>query len=431
MIKELYSGSAQVFLLRISWAIIGFVGQILIARLLGVESYGQYSLIFAWLAVLCLPGKLGFDESSVKFLSKYYADGRIDRLYAFVKYATHYVLLASVSIAIGSFVVISLAGVVEESVLKTWGIGLLCLPLMCMNSLRQGMLRGMKKFLFSQLPDSTIRPLIVIFAIVILHFGLRWNIELNELMWISFFALLVAFVIGRIWLTRALPSPAQKEDCNLTNDQWLKTSAWMTMLSASILILNRTDILMLGAMQETSEVGLYSAAVRLATLFTFGLAAVNMAIGPLLSSAHTKGDSAGIQKLMQKAALISIGVSLAMLIGMWLFGEYALSLFGKEYLSAQVVFYVLSASHLVSALTGPTSTLMNMSGHHKRVALLFAMAAGFNVLLNYILIPSYGILGAAVATFISASLWKLYSIYFVVVKLQIKPGVLSFTRGSL
>lgn len=428
MLKEFYRGSLQVFLLRISWAVIGFVGQILIARTLGVESYGQYSLIFAWLAVLCLPGRLGFDESSVKFVSKYLASEQPSRAKAFIRYATRYAIVASVLIAIAGYVILTRWVLVDPSALNAWFIGLLCLPLMCLNAIRQGMLRGLKRFVYSQLPDSTVRPLIVIFLIIIASYGLGWTVDLTAVMWISLLALLVAFLLGGWWLGQSMPVNSASGSINPRSDHWLKTSAWMAVLSSSILILNRTDILMLGAMREASDIALYSAAVRIATLFTFGLAAVNMAIAPLISKAHVKGDTEAMQQLMRKAATISMGVSVCLAIGVWFLGGFALSLFGDQYTQAMGVFYVLAGSHLVSAITGPTSTLMNMTGHHKRVAILFALAATINIVLNYLLIPHYGLLGAAIATLISASLWKLYSIYFVMTDLNLRPGLLSFIR---
>lgn len=430
MLKEFYKGSLQVFLLRISWAVIGFVGQILIARTLGVESYGQYSLIFAWLAVLCLPGRLGFDESSVKFVSKYLATEQIPRAKAFVRYATRYAIVASLLISVSGYFILTQWQLVSPSVLNAWLIALLCLPLMCLNAIRQGVLRGLKQFVYSQLPDSSVRPLIVIVLIIIASYGLGWRIDLAAVMWISFAALIVAFLLGGWWLGQLMPQNTANSSSHTSSDNWLKTSAWMAVLSSSILILSRTDILMLGAMREASELGMYSAAVRLATLFTFGLAAVNMAIAPLISKAHANGDTHGMQQLMRKAALISMGVSACLAVAMWLFGGFALSLFGEQYTQAMGVFYVLAGSHLVSAITGPTSTLMNMTGHHKRVAILFALAAVVNVFLNYLLIPSYGLMGAAVATLVSASLWKLYSIYFVMTALKLKPGLLSFTRAK-
>ncbi|MDO6462230.1 oligosaccharide flippase family protein [Granulosicoccaceae sp. 1_MG-2023] len=428
MSKELYKGSLQVLILRVSWAVIGFAGQIIIARAVGVDAYGQYSLILAWLAVLCLFARLGFDESSVKFVSRASQDGNAGVMHAFLRYAVRYALVAGLALALLGMLLLWWWRP-QESHTTAWLLGLAMLPLMALNNIRQGSLRGLRRFLHSQLGDSAIRPLLVIVLVLLASRGLQQPLSLEALMWISLAALIFAFVLGGVWLKRALPAAEPLAVDAGTRREWLRTSAWMALLSSSILILNRTDILMLGVFVPAESVGLYAAATKIATLFTFGLAAVNMSIAPLLSRAHASGDHGQLGRLMQKGTLISLAVSLVLVLAMWIAGDFALGLFGETFLQARSVFYLLAASHVVSALVGPTGALMNMTGHHKAYALLLGAAALVNVLLNVVLIPAMGIEGAALATLISATLWKIYSVFYVRRRLGIRPGVMSLWQG--
>ncbi|MCB1755467.1 MAG: flippase [Gammaproteobacteria bacterium] len=426
MLHDLYKGSLQVLTLRVSWAIIGFIGQVIIARAVSIETYGQYSLILTWLAVLCLAGRLGFDESSVKFVARYNEKDQATRLHAFIHFALMYVTITSVVLGMITGLVILKLENNNPPLMEAWLIGLLCFPFLCLNSVRQGILRGMRQFARSQLGDTTIRPLAVIILILFMQFGLGMSIDLPILMWISTSAIVLAFFLGIYWLNTSLPDRPTRTSTKAERTDWLKTSAWMALLSSSILVLNRTDILMLGAMRDAMEVGLYTAAVRIATLFTFGLSAVNTAVAPLLSRAHGRGDLEGLSQLMRKGTLISVSVGLLLLLATLLLGDYILILFGSEYLQAKTTFFILVSAHLVSAIAGPTGTLMNMTGHHKTMAIILAVAGLINIVLNLILVPGYGTEGAAAATLMSTFAWKLYTVLYVHRNLKIRPGIMAF-----
>lgn len=432
--KALFTGSFQVLLLRISWAVIGLVGQIIIARTVGVSDYGHYSLIFAWLAVLALPGRLGFDEAAVKFVATYHEKKQSLALRGFSRFAFRYTLLASLGLVVIALLVLPYT-VQDGNLLQAWKVAIWCLPLLCLIAVRQGILRGLGELIRSQLGDTTVRPLLLIAFVLFAHFALGLTVTLSMLMAMALAALLLAYVLGELWLRKAYKQHVDTiadSECEplLSKAHWLSTAAWMALLSSSILIMNRTDILMLGAMTSPVEVGLYAVASKLSIVFTFGLAAVNTAIAPLISRAHTRGDRTTITDLMRKATLISLAISLALLFAVWLAGDYFLGVFGAEFIAAKTTFYILIISHLASALVGPTGPLLNMTGHHKHLAVLFALVSVLNVVLNYYLIPLHGIEGAAAATLISALLLKVLSVLSVRHYLQMNSGVLAFFGGK-
>ena len=96
--------------------------------------------------------------------------------------------------------------------------------------------------------------------------------------------------------------------------------------------------------------------------------------------------------------------SLPVSIMLFVFPENILSLFGDEYLVSKNVLVILTASTLIQAFFGAASPTLGMSGFSKLVLVNTAIAFILNFVLNYYLIPLYGITGAAYATLITMTL---------------------------
>ena len=80
------------------------------------------------------------------------------------------------------------------------------------------------------------------------------------------------------------------------------------------------------------------------------------------------------------------------------FGGQVLGLFGSEFMAAQWCLTILVLGQLINATTGPGGYLLDLTGHQDRSARVRCGSAVLNLSLNYLLIPKFGIMGAAIAT---------------------------------
>jgi len=190
-------------------------------------------------------------------------------------------------------------------------------------------------------------------------------------------------------------------------------------------IMGRIDVVMLGYYLDVSEVGLYNAAVQLTTIAAFGLVAANTIAAPMISSYHAQGNRAALQKTVSLTALGAAGFSLLVVSGFLFFGRFALQLFGEAYLASWSALWILLAARMGSALAGPVGWILAMTGQQKylsKVLIIFALA---DVILNMILIPIWGIKGAAMATMVVTILSNGVMGYHVFRKLSINPTCFS------
>ena len=427
---ELVRGARSILGIRVLWAGIAFAGHVVIAQVVGVEGYGRYSLIMAWLSVLALFGKLGFDESLVKFIPQLNTEEHRNKLKGLLNLAFGSVLVSSVLISlIGAGI---LGFWVEHGTAFYQGtqIALLFFPILCLSLVRQGALLGFGAYARSQAGDNLVRPSAILLLVAGLHWVFSVALDLPQLMWIVGLGVFLAFLIGIYWLRRTLPDFSGVAATYQTG-YWVRTSLWMAMLSSSLLILNNTDLLMLGAMADMNETAGFAASARIATLYTFGLLAVNTAIGPLIAQSHGEGDRDSMQKLVRKGLVLTLIYAMAAGV-FFLFGaRFILGLFGEEFVEAWPVLAVILFSHFLTTLAGPTGQLMNMTGHHKQLALMVGVAALINIPLNLLLIPPFGAMGAAVASLISALSWKLYSLRYIQRELGIACSVFSLTQRPI
>ena len=77
-----------------------FLSHIVLARSLGVEAFGEYSLAVAWLQVLTVAGKLGLDNTSLRYVSEYVTRGELGKLRGFLYASVRASLLASLTVTV-------------------------------------------------------------------------------------------------------------------------------------------------------------------------------------------------------------------------------------------------------------------------------------------------------------------------------------------
>jgi len=169
---------------------------------------------------------------------------------------------------------------------------------------------------------------------------------------------------------------------------------------------------MVGAMMSTTDAGIYSAASRVATFLTFGITLVNSIAAPMMSQLYSQGKLAELQRMLSLVAWGSFAFATPLCLGVMLFGENIMHLFGAEFVAGTDALVILAGSRWVIALTGAAGYLMSMSGHERQAAWILGFSAVLNLALNALLIAPFGIKGAAIATLVTTALWSALMVYY-------------------
>ena len=186
------------------------------------------------------------------------------------------------------------------------------------------------------------------------------------------------------------------------------------MLSASVLLLmSWTDSLMIGSFINEYEVGLYNVAMRIAMITSLTLHAVNSIAAPKLSKAFNNGKLLEFKKIVKQTTRTIFYSTIPIILVICVFPEFLLGFFGEDFYLAKTALLILAFSNIINALSGSVGVILNMTGKERAFSNILVVALFINIILNIILIPRYGIEGAAIASAASLIFWNLYSVYYI------------------
>ncbi len=247
---------------------------------------------------------------------------------------------------------------------------------------------------------------------------------------------LVAYIIsvvsssflGLYFLNKKLPFSTKGRITRSQVGDFLRFS--LTQISSRVIdtLMRTLDIFMIGCFLIIDNVGVYNITVQIVVVGSLFLHAFINIFTPLISELAGIGDFKRIEKNYKAMTKLVIVFSLPVYLIMILFPREILMVFGKDYVAGAGCLVILAAGQMVNSATGAVDVILNMSGKHVLSLYDSIGTLILNIILNFFLIPRYGISGAAVATSTSvvlANLIRLIQVYFI---FGIHPYNLSFLK---
>jgi PST family polysaccharide transporter len=181
-------------------------------------------------------------------------------------------------------------------------------------------------------------------------------------------------------------------------------ASWPLILSGvSIMISLRADQVLIGQMLNDKQVGIYSAAARISEIWYFIPLAIASSTFPILIESKRQSEVLyyrRLQKLYNILVMLSLGVAVIMSV---FSGRIVVLLYGHAYSACAGVLAVLIWGGVAVSFGCAWSNWMLLENRTKMMLLFQVNAAILNLILNFVLIPRFGIIGSAYATLISYS----------------------------
>ena len=124
---------------------------------------------------------------------------------------------------------------------------------------------------------------------------------------------------------------------------------------------------------------------------------------PLFARSQDRGDIHGLKQLYRTTSKWSFSFNLPIFLVLVMFPQQILALFGPEFQAATTPLAILAGANLVNAATGMSGAVLDMTGHTLLKLINAPIAFGVAVGLNILLVPPFGLVGAALAVLISTS----------------------------
>jgi len=309
--------------------------------------------------------------------------------------------------------------------------GWLIIPIgfcMLITNLLETYLTNFFKNIFSNfLKEVFVRGLTLILLLLLIY-----NILNTSLFWYGFtfiyvicLLLLIVYIkkIGQLHLTPDFSFITKKR---LKDISLFAVFSWLSV--AGSLIVLKVDIVMLTRMTDLKNIGIYSLAVYITVIIDIPRRLIAQTIIPVLTEASKNNDFKQIDSIYKKTSVNQFIIGTILFLLIWVNIDDIFSFIPKNniYIQGKYVILFLGLAKVFDLGTGVNNEIINYSKHYKMGLVLLLVLAVLNIILNYFLIPIYGIKGAALATMISIIIYNTIKFFFIKAKFNIQP----FTKNT-
>lgn len=398
----------------------GLLGRILVARI-GTESdFGVFSLAIVILNASTLIATLGLQEGSPRCIAYARGSGDTRKVHGLISVSVQISLVASIFLGIIFFIAADLIStrVFDEPELsyplKIFALGI---PFYTLIDVSTSVFRGFDdlrpRAYFREILRNTSFTIFLIPVILLKpSFDSVFYAFLGSII-ITSIAIVVYAAKGTLFPIAVVARTIKTIDAK----ELLLFSMPLFGMSFLGFIISWIDTVMLGIFKNTTDVGLYGAAHTIAILIVMPITAINLIYLPVASNMYAQGLTLEIKRGFAVITKWLCSATTPALLIVVLFPETILStLFGDSYAIADNALRILVLGYFVRNLFGPSDALMIALGEVHFVMWSTLVAAFMNISLNLILIPPFGIEGAAIAAavaLVSARIMlccKLYSL---------------------
>jgi O-antigen/teichoic acid export membrane protein len=406
--KPLLRSATSIFGLRVVLFALSFLASVILARTLGISAYGVYTYALAWVMLLSVFALLGCDQLLVRELAAYHKQESWGLARGLLRRANQSVLAASLVLALAAWLFAwCWLPRSRSGELATFAIALLLLPLVALTRVRQAAMGGLQRVVLGALPETLVQPVLLIVLVAGGYLVFNGSMTAPWAMGMNVLATGAAFVLGAYLLSGILPAGVQTTAPAYQTSRWASSCVPLLFLASLNIIYTQTAILMLGSLAGTHVVGLYGVANRGAELIAFVLTAANTAMAPTVAGQYASGDVRGLQQIVTRVARVTFLLSLPAAIAMIGFGHGFLRIcFGAEYVQAHSALVILSLGQIINVAMGSVGLLLIMTGHEWDAAVGIGSSAVVNLLLCALLIPRWGLEGAAFGAASGMVLWN-------------------------
>lgn len=235
---------------------------------------------------------------------------------------------------------------------------------------------------------------------------------------ISLLNVIIAYSLSRVFVCLAITILWQKTfNINLNPVFDFKPLKRIVKEMFAVTIINElflsVNTILLGIYSFTVESGYFSIALKIALLSNIFLQILNSTISPKIALLFKEKKIKELNTLLQDSTLLLTIIGLIITFTLAVFGNDLLLIWGENFKNAYLALLMLSVGQLINIITGPVGTTMAMIGEEKTQRQLSLIYASFNVLLALVLIPIFGIDGAAFSYMVSISILNIHRLIYL------------------
>ncbi len=392
-----------------------FMG-IIVARLIGIEGAGLFYIGFSLASVLSVLTRLGMEFSILRNVAVLFHDRDFKGLGESAVAAIATCLAMSIPtggvIWLSSDVLSDLVyGKPEVAVILRWTA--LAIPLLALTGLISEILKGLDRPFMGTLVQTTLMPLVNCTVLVgVWYFG-HVSAATGSIGVVAGAG--VAVLVGSwVWLSCS----GQTADLagRLSIDRvktYLREAPSLLSVTMTGIIMHWIGSMILGVTASSADVGGFTTAMRSSIGISLLLASASTVVSRRFAVLNHTNDIDSLRDVSQRLSLVLTATSAPFIVILLFFPRWVMWLFGPAFDGYAFLLPILAVGQIASALIGHAGTVLVMARLDRLAHLTAAGALLTSVLGNLILIPIFGVSGAAMAVAASLTMGHLLSVIFV------------------
>jgi len=406
----------------------GYIFKVYLGRTLGPEPLGMYALGMTIIAFLGVFNGFGLPQTAVRFVAHYTSSGNAEQLRQFVVSATGIVLSANVALGLlilwfGPWVAVHFYHTPALTPYMTLLAAIMMLG--ALTGLYGKIVQGHKEVSrLTVITDFVGTPLTIALTVVLTAWGvgLRGYLLAQVLS-----AAAVLGLLGRLVWKLTPGVHLLKVKFSLPESQVTSFSATVAGMALLNFLIGQSDKVLIGFYSNARLLGIYAVAASLVAYIPIALQSVNQIFSPVISDLHTRGERQLLERIYQTLTRWVLAFTLPLVIVIIVFSKPLMRVFGPGFESGWLVLVIGALGQLINSGVGSVGFLLLMSGNESKLIRVQAAAALITVGLGLLLVPRWGIVGAAIVVAITTVFTNILNLVLVHQLLRFFP----YNRRSL
>lgn len=412
----LAKGTGISFLGEVGHIIITYAYGIILARFMDIRDYGIFFLGITIFNLVALLSQSGMEDGLMRFLGIYVQNERVHEAKGVIRFSLF--LAVGLGVLFGGISFFSADLLAEKlfhkpelaPVLRYLSLGI---PISAIMTISVTSIRGFKIITPYVLVRKIFLPLFsFVFSVGVLAMGYG----LKELSAAYVISVGCAAALGVFLLVSFLSPFTERHNSLPERDKYLSFIRSAFLVNILLFSISWSDLIILGAFRSSQEAGIYFASKRTALILNLLLISLNTIFAPLISHLYSGRKYDHLDHAFKTGTQWILILGLPLFLIMLFFSGELLSLFGPHFKAGQMPLIILALGQFVNLSVGSVGYLLMMTGHQRWMVFNSIILAILVVLMTLVLVPRYGMVGAAYANasaIILANFVALMEVYFL------------------
>lgn len=399
-----------------------FTQALLIPNYLTVEQNGVLAMLMSWMLILVFVANLGFNNAGIKYFDSFRNRGKGHHGYLFngLFFFIIGIILCSVILFVFKEQILS-SSKSDNALFEKYFYFIIPITFSAaLFNLFDNYAKGLYDTVMGSFLGQFLQRLFVFLSVLILIFNFV-DFDQFILLWaigISLPTVLMIFHVYRLGDFSIRPSRFFLDSDFKVG--FLKFAGYSLITGLSSVVILKLDTLLVYDYLGLGQVGIYNTCLLFGSVMTISYQISIKASTAIILDAMKVNDFKKVQQIFTKSSTTQLIFGTGLLMIVWVNVDVLFSFIKPEYAAGKYVLLIIGVAKLYDLASGINSLILAYSKYYRLDSILVLSFVGLLILLNHLLIPKYGLNGAAIAAFITILyyntarnllIWKFFKIH--------------------